>query len=353
MSGFVDILRHPCIAALVALLVTMFLFNSFLDNASSVLGLLPANTLVAHKYIWNLLTSSFYEKTIVKLIFDLCVLFGVILRHGITVESYDQFILYIVFTCLSCSVCTSFYCFVRFFATGIEDMLLEPMYGFSSVLMALAMYVRAYKRDTPIFVGDSNRAGGESAVPSSILSHITYNNLPMIMTVFHFCCYCISPLRVLSHDWAFTCVSLFFTWSYCRFYYRFTEVNNTSNTTGEVEAGAPGASYAFIAMFPKPLHVVFNPFTTAFYNLIAITGLFPPIEVEERKGPRHHLDRDPSNHANAMSPLLKEKPDVVQERRRARALKLLDAKMAELNSSNADDDGWGDEEAAGPIDGDN
>ena len=36
--------------------------------------------------------------------------------------------------------------------------------------------------------------------------------------------------------------------------------------------------------------------------------------------------------------------DVIQERRRAKAMKLLDAKMAELSSTNDGDSGWDDKE---------
>ena len=94
--------------------------------------------------------------------------------------------------------------------------------------------------------------------------------------------------------------------------------------------------------------MVLRPFFTAFYNLIALTGLFPEMEAEERRGPRHHLDREnnAAPAASVQSPLLKDKPDAVQERRRARALKLLDAKMAELNATagadDGEDEGWGD-----------
>ena len=65
------------------------------------------------------------------------------------------------------------------------------------------------------------------------------------------------------------------------------------------------------------------------------------------------MDRSGASAAGAAaSPLFKDaKPDVVQERRRARALKLLDAKMAELTAANTnreEDEGWGDEEEAAP-----
>lgn len=165
---------------------------------------------------------------------------------------------------------------------------LQPIYGFSAVLMPLAMFVRAHKRDTPLCSGAG--AGEDGSSPTSphaaLLAHLTYNNLPIVMTVAQFLCYCIGPLKVFSKDWPFTAVSLLFSWSYCRFYYNFHENGSSNGNADAAEgavapslqaAGAGGDSYAFVAMFPKSLHVVMVPLSTAFYNIVALTGLFPAL----------------------------------------------------------------------------
>jgi len=331
-------------------LALVTLLGMFLSDASAILGLLPVNTLVANKYIWNLVTSAFYEESILKLALDVVLIVFIIARDGLTVESYDQFGVYIIFTILASTVGTSAYCFTRFFTTGLEEMLLEPIFGFSAVLMPLAMYVRAYKRDTPIM------SGGAIDSPTSpqvaFLSKITYNNLPVVLTLAQFLCYCIGPLKVFSKDMSFTFVSLLFSWSYCRFYYNFQDDGGSGSGVDGGVAGAGGDSFAFVAMFPQTLQVIVGPLSTAFYNLVALTGLFPTLVAEERRGPRHHLDRDVSSgqgQGSNSSPLFKDsKPDVVQERRRARALKLLDAKMAELRAASQEEDmGWGDDDEEG------
>jgi len=355
----VEVVSHPMLMLLLGGLVLVSSLGVFMSDASAILGLLPANTLVANKYIWNLVTSAFYEESVLKLSLDVVLVVFVVVRHGLIVESYDQFGLYIIFNILASTVGTSAYCFVRFFTTGLEEMLLEPVFGFSAVLIPLAMYVRAYKRDTPIISGGA--IDSPTSPHAAFLSKVTYNNLPVVLTLAQFLCYCIGPLKVFSKDMSFTFVSLLFSWSYCRFYYNFQDdggngsgtgtdagsIAANANTAQTVSAGAGGDSYAFVAMFPQALQVIMVPLTTAFYNLVALTGLFPTLVVEEKKGPRHHLDRDrdASSSLNAASPLFKDsKPDVVQERRRARALKLLDAKMAELNAASKDDDhGWGDD----------
>jgi len=89
-------------------------------------------------------------------------------------------------------------------------------------------------------------------------------------------------------------------------------------------------------MFPEALHVVAIPLTTAFYNLVALVGIFPELEVVLEKKPQHHLYQISSLGSKLPpdSPLVAPmRPDVVLERRRAKALKLLE--MAEQNSSQA------------------
>lgn len=41
----------------------------------------------------------------------------------------------------------------------------------------------------------------------------------------------------------------------------------------------------------QALHIVLVPFTTAFYNIVALVGLFPALEVVEKKT-YHHLRYD-------------------------------------------------------------
>ena len=347
----VNILRNPVIAPLLGGLLLISAMDFFLTDASAILGLLPANTFVANKYIWNLFTSCFFEKNFLRLILDIVLLLWVILREGIVVESYEQFGLYMVLCILASTFGTSVYCFIRFFATGLEEMLLEPIYGFSAVLMALSMYVRAYKRDSQLF---SNSSDAPTSPQGVFLTKLTYNNLPLVITAVQLLCYCISPLKIFSSDVPFTIICLLFSWSYCRFYYNFHEAGGRNSSdpllpAGECAPGAAGDSFAFVAMFPTALHVVIVPFSTAFYNLVALVGIFPELVAEERKGPKHHLDRPTQGTASA-SPLFKDsKPDIAQERRRARALKLLDAKMAELNAAAGSGDGGWDEEEAGPA----
>jgi hypothetical protein len=68
------------------------------------------------------------------------------------------------------------------------------------------------------------------------------------------------------------------------------------------------------------------PFTTAFYNLGAMFGVYPPLEVVETKKVQHHLrymDAGANNaEAGMANEAVKTPQDIVQERRRAKAMKV-------------------------------
>jgi division protein CdvB (Snf7/Vps24/ESCRT-III family) len=69
------------------------------------------------------------------------------------------------------------------------------------------------------------------------------------------------------------------------------------------------------------------PFTTAFYNLGAMIGVYPEIEVTDNKKLHHHLRySDPAaasmEAGQPSSDSGKTAQDAVQERRRAKAMKV-------------------------------
>jgi len=124
--------------------------------------------------------------------------------------------------------------------------------------------------------------------------------------------------------------SFFFCWSYLRFYYRFDE-----------GVGDKAEEFAFIYMFPQITHLFLTPLSTAFYNICAVDGVYPPLEAADRRM-SHHLRNmssdSPALEIEAASSSVKH--DEVAERRRAKAMKMLDAKMAELSRKS---EGWDDD----------
>eukprot|EP01031_Cornospumella_fuschlensis_P041263 gene41263-50360_t len=276
-------------------------------EAVDKLALIVANTLITHTYVWNLVTSCFYEESWLKLVIDLIFLYGV--ASKVAVESLEQFLLYFVFNVLACTIGSSAYCISRFALSEHEYPLVLPMYGFNGILMCLMVFVWRHQ-------------GGQPVHP--VVPGLTYQTLPLAFLLLQLTLLLIG-LRSFTRDFLFALLSLLFSWSYLRFYYKFDDLDAISNRKDE---------FTFVSMFPEAVHIVVVPFTTAFYNLMALVGLFPALEVVAAK-PSHHLRPSPAAIADAgSSPRAAGAAavvDMVGERRRAKAMKLLDAKMAELS----------------------
>mmetsp|Transcript_12934 Transcript_12934/g.12558 ORF Transcript_12934/g.12558 Transcript_12934/m.12558 type:complete len:331 (-) Transcript_12934:33-1025(-) len=308
--------QHPIIIGCVILLIGAFIMNFVIDDCSNKLSLVVVNTFVSDKQLWNVLTGQFYEKYLIKVIVDIISIITVAKSIKI-INGYDQFGLYMIVCTLLCSITTSAYCFIRYFSTGIEDMVTDSIYGFSGILMIILTYGRQQLHNQPI-------------VPQ--VPKVTYNNLPVIIIGVQLLLWLIG-LKEFALDFPFSLVGLLVSWSYLRFFYKFNEnVLTLGDSTEE---------FAFVAMFPEALHLIVIPMSTAFYNIFALIGIFPELEVQAEKSKlQHHLRYTDLNAPTAPVPI--KNADLVQDRRRAKALKLLDAKMAEL--SGGEGDGWDEKE---------
>lgn len=317
--------QHPAIILLAAVVLLLYLIGLALGtDAPNKLGLATGSTLIVNTYVWNVVTSCFFETHLAKVLIDVVAILGV--ARGLSISGgTDQFALYLVFSILACTVGTSAYCFVRFFATGLEEMLMEPIYGFSGVFMIVLMYARRQYRGAPLYY---------------TAPQITYQNLPLLVLLAQTLLRTFG-LTAFALDVPFSVIALLFSWSYLRFFYRYDEGTSSSSV------GDKSEDFAFIAMFPEALHVVAVPLTTAFYNLVALTGLFPELEAVVEKKPQHHLYQGGAGGklGGPESPLIAPmRQDVVMERRRAKALKLLEMaeqSSKEVNSWEVDEEGGG------------
>lgn len=113
-----------------------------------------------------------------------------------------------------------------------------PAVGFNGVLMSILMYARKLYRNQSVHY----------SVPA-----ITYNNLPLLLIAFQvITTYTpdlpyIGGIRLLSHDLIFSVISLFFSWSYLRFYFKFSD---------SIEYGDKSEEFAFVMMFPEVLIIM-------------------------------------------------------------------------------------------------
>lgn len=223
----------------------------------------------------------------------------------IEVDSYEQ-CAYLFGSCiLACTAGTSIYCFFSLLSTGKEDLLISPIYGFSGIIMMLLMMARQQQKSRVLY----------PAFP-----WINFHNSPILLIVGQLIGWCLG-LKEFTKDLSFSVIALFFSWSYLRFFYKYKDL----------EYGDKSDEFTFVGMFPESLHIVLIPFTTAFYNIIALLGIFPVLEPLPEKKLPHHLYDDANQLA---TPSVKE--DIVAERRRAKAMKLLDAKLAEISQETDD-----------------
>lgn len=313
--------------------IVLVIFHSliyFIPDAVQYLSLITANTLITHTYAWNMVTSSFFETSPIKLLLDLIILAFVSKTVGR--PNLEQFALFFVFAILSCSMGTSVLRFIQFVGSGHEQALLVSTCGFSGIIQALLMYTRHSLRNQPIH--------------PKMFQNITYHYLPTIYVVIQLV-FRLIGFRSFAQDFSFTIIGMVYSWSYLKFFYKYSDSE---------PAGDRSDDFSFVGMFPETFHIVLIPFTTAFYNLMALIGIFPVLETNERKF-HHHLRSTPTaaittgfeTKEEATSPQ-KAKPaskaEIVAERRKARALKMLDAKMAELAK---EVEGWDDEESPAMV----
>jgi membrane associated rhomboid family serine protease len=220
-----SLIERPVAVGCLVVLAIVFGMNYVIPDCTNKLGLVTVNTMIADSQIWNIITSQFYEKSIIKLAFDIL---GVLVVSKATkiVGGFDQFGLFFLVCVVSCSFFTSAYCFIRFFLTGIEGMIMEPIYGFAGVFMTILTYGRQQLQNEPVI---------------QQLPGVTYNNLP-ILVVFAQIIFWLVGLKLLATDIPFSIVAMLVSWSYLRFYYKFED----SNTLGD-----RSENFAFVAMFPE------------------------------------------------------------------------------------------------------
>ncbi len=207
----------------IALLV-LFGSNFLLADSASIFGLVMVNTLVNNTYVWNMITSCFFETNVIKLAFDMIALWF-ITGQTTSTPSIEQFGFYFGFSVLFCTMSTSVVSFIYFAMTGNDVLITRSIYGFNGVLMALLMFSRQQKRSESV----------HSSVPS-----ITFHHLPALLLTVQVVA-ALFKVTVISIDLPFTVAAFFSSWSYLRFYYKFNDT----------DYGDKGEDFSFVGMFPE------------------------------------------------------------------------------------------------------
>lgn len=224
---------QPVTTGCLILLLIAFSMNYIMEDTSNKLGLVTVNTLVADTQIWNLITSQFYEAKMIKLAFDVVGL--IIISRSLKLRLGKQNLMYFSASILSCSLFTSAYCFIRYFSTGIEEMIMAPIFGFSGVFIVFSTYARQQLR-------------GQLVIQH--IPNITYNNLPVLVITAQLLLWLIG-LKVFAVDLPFSIIGLLFSWSYLRFFYYYDEKFDVNGSSLGRTLGDKSDEFIFVAMFPE------------------------------------------------------------------------------------------------------
>lgn len=211
----------------VFLLLFISSFNLFweTDDAITYLSLIPVNTLIANKYVWNLLTCAFYEKYLIRIVIDIFLI--VFATRPLEISSYEQFGIYFILSIIISSFLTSAIAFITFFYTKEPEYIVEPAYGFGGIYVTLLMYIRLKNSKNLL----------HSKIP-----FLSYQNLPVVYVTVLLIVEFLHATKKYSMDFTFSLISLIFSWTYLRFFYRFDEASATLGTNNE--------DFAFMYMFP-------------------------------------------------------------------------------------------------------
>ena len=308
--------RQYILLSMLVALCLLFGANFVIAQAPQKLGLVPVSTTIAHSYIWNLVTSSFYETNVIKLTLDI---FGTVLvGANMEVPASEQIQFYVFFfgTIIICTIGASAWSFMRFFVMHDQNQITHPIYGFAGVLMSVIMYQRMRYKNVPVY---------------ALVPYVTYDNLPFIVLTTQIVCRLLG-LRFLTRDLIFSVISVHAAWAYLRYFY----------VKDDGSVGDKSDDFAYYKLVPPLLQPITLPLITAFCNIIALTGLFPVIETTTKTTSPivDHLGRTIQGSAGGVGGTGStgiRQADVVSERRRAKAIKLLEARLQQEPS------GWGDD----------
>ncbi|CAM9947619.1 unnamed protein product [Ascophyllum nodosum] len=307
---------HPTTVALLTVMVTLAVAAAL--GARQALCLIWNHTFMTQFYFWNVLTGSLLETHPLKLVLSLAGVLGM----GPAVEEslgHVGMAVFLVVVSLASGLITSTGIFVAYIVTRLEYLLDLEIHGTFGLMAALA--VAAAQHDPK----SSFLADGRAP-------WFPMRYFPLVLVTASATARALS-LPLMSQDFPFVVVGAYSAWVYLRFFAHIVVGGPSGDISDE---------FRLVMFFPPMLHCVVKPVGDFTYGVFLLLGFFqgrearvPPSAVDGHGGV------DPSTAAILPPP---ERKDPIAERRRARAMKLLDEKFAKLNAKPAnrwdDDEPW-------------
>ncbi|CAI5704041.1 unnamed protein product [Peronospora effusa] len=271
------------------------------DETGGVLALSVANVILRHIRPWVYITAGFYHPSIVQLVFLVPLAFGLAKRVEPELGSFN-----LVRLLLFANTAAALVLFVNLFVLYIifrNPIYLEASFsGFTGGITALLV---AYMKPAPF-------------ATAPLLPGLKLRFYPLVACIaFSLCTIAgiVSPAipAVSLSAGPFSVLGGYFGWYYLRFYNK-----NRDRTVGNVSD-----EFALVVLFPDFCSPLIGPLANFCFSVAKLCGFFKKRIAQKPK----------------MLPILTEiKNDPIAERRKARAMRALDEKLAKL-AHTRDDNG--------------
>jgi hypothetical protein len=217
---------HPITLGLVGALTLSFSVSLFSAESTPVLALVVANTVISNKYVWNVITASLLETSVIKVVIDGALL--ILLSNTLFLSATDKLFTYLASIIFGCSAVMSTYSVLAYFASADPQVILNPTYGLGGVIVAILMHARLFK-------------GGEIIFPNAPIP-IRYDHLPVLYILLE-AVFFATGFKSHIHDLPFSIISIVISWAYIKVFWR--------KGSEAVQGTDPVADFAFVTMFPE------------------------------------------------------------------------------------------------------
>ena len=325
--------RVPVTSAVGALVVFVAMLSAFLAKAMTpTLGLIVANTTGTRFFIWNLVTAAFYETSLLRALPGA----AAIVWAGREVEPrfgpWYYFAGYVFLCALACGVITSVGLFVAYVLTREDELLFRVTHGTAGLIGALAVALKRFVPEQPI----------HGALPA-----ITGELLPMGVIALAGALWALGALGLARAptDALYAPIGVYVGWFYLRYVHPAAD-----GSAGDVSEG-----FAFETLFPRPARRFVAGCGNFCYGVAVLCGYH---QHRAASGPPGSLSSAASglSAVGSVGSVFTTAPggssgemtaDPVAERRRNKALAVLDARLAAMEQQK--DDTWLDDSSGAPV----
>jgi len=285
-----DFKKVPLVASITFIIILLFFLNAIGVPCENYFSLIAANTF-RHLNVWNLVTSSFLETNFVSMVFSVAT-FYLLGSHLEVTWNTKQLAVFLFTIQLYAGGCTFVYHIIFYICFENEGYLYSSMHGTWGLIVALIMGM------VQLFP--------ESSIP--YLSELKLRYLPLTSVVIA------TILRgIMMVELPFIYFSFFGSFLYLKRWRLGNHLGDGNNNA------CPKIEFKFEDLFPPPTHL-FARFIGEFAHALYFTVCRKSSSRASGYSGNNFLSAPATSHQ-------------VAERRRAKALELLDKKLSQLGSS--------------------